>query len=242
MVLLDADAFLTQLTRILEKSRDSGTIYVTMKRCARRDSIHPTMSPPITPNPHTSHTHTNSTHTRVATRHLNRRPGQTDALRALRQQGTHTPKRPSSPAVSLFPSFDHSPSSKPSLCVSDSHQVCYPWLIFCLSLLILCLCLASVRRWEGGQEPRRCQSVRVPLPRPCDRRQEEDLGDGGRKGAFLSPTHFPICHAPFFPIYHRHSLAKDHRRFMKSYGNILKISLDSLKKKERKRAEKKKAA
>eukprot|EP00316_Scyphosphaera_apsteinii_P010862 CAMPEP_0119316622 /NCGR_PEP_ID=MMETSP1333-20130426/40211_1 /TAXON_ID=418940 /ORGANISM="Scyphosphaera apsteinii, Strain RCC1455" /LENGTH=74 /DNA_ID=CAMNT_0007322311 /DNA_START=111 /DNA_END=335 /DNA_ORIENTATION=- len=36
--------------------------------------------------------------------------------------------------------------------------------------------------------------------------------------------------------------AKDHRRFMKSYGNILKVSLDSLKKKERKRNEKKKSA
>uniref|UniRef100_A0A7S0Q5G9 Signal recognition particle 14 kDa protein n=1 Tax=Coccolithus braarudii TaxID=221442 RepID=A0A7S0Q5G9_9EUKA len=36
--------------------------------------------------------------------------------------------------------------------------------------------------------------------------------------------------------------AKDHRRFMKSYGNILKVSLDSLKRKERRRAEKKKVA
>ena len=34
MVLLDPDAFLTQLTRILERSRDTGTIYVTFKRCA----------------------------------------------------------------------------------------------------------------------------------------------------------------------------------------------------------------
>ena len=34
MVLLEPDAFLTQLTRILEKSRSSGTIYVTMKRRA----------------------------------------------------------------------------------------------------------------------------------------------------------------------------------------------------------------
>eukprot|EP00965_Chrysotila_dentata_P213526 6187668-Pleurochrysis_carterae.AAC.5 len=34
MVLLDADAFLTQLTRILESTRTKGTMYVTMKRCA----------------------------------------------------------------------------------------------------------------------------------------------------------------------------------------------------------------
>ena len=34
--------------------------------------------------------------------------------------------------------------------------------------------------------------------------------------------------------------AKDHRRFMQSYGNIMKISLDSLKKKEKKRPEIKK--
>ena len=33
MVLLQPDAFLTQLTRILER-RDKGTIYMTMKRCA----------------------------------------------------------------------------------------------------------------------------------------------------------------------------------------------------------------
>ena len=32
MVLLDQDAFLTQLTKILEKSRSAGTIYVTFKR------------------------------------------------------------------------------------------------------------------------------------------------------------------------------------------------------------------
>ena len=32
---------------------------------------------------------------------------------------------------------------------------------------------------------------------------------------------------------------KDHRRFMQSYGNILKVSLDSLKKKEKKKTEKK---
>ena len=35
--------------------------------------------------------------------------------------------------------------------------------------------------------------------------------------------------------------AKDHRRFMKSYGNILKVSLDSLKKKERIREKKTRA-
>ena len=34
MTILEPDAFLTQLTRILERSRTSGTIYVTMKRCA----------------------------------------------------------------------------------------------------------------------------------------------------------------------------------------------------------------
>ena len=33
--------------------------------------------------------------------------------------------------------------------------------------------------------------------------------------------------------------AKEHRRFMQSYGNILKVSLDSLKKREKKKAEKK---
>ena len=36
--------------------------------------------------------------------------------------------------------------------------------------------------------------------------------------------------------------AKDHRRFMQSYGNIMKVSLDSLKKKEKKRPAAKKAA
>ena len=36
--------------------------------------------------------------------------------------------------------------------------------------------------------------------------------------------------------------AKDHRRFMQSYGNIMKVSLDSLKKKEKKRSTAKKAA
>ena len=34
MVLLDSDAFLTHLTRILEKSRGTGTVQITMKRCA----------------------------------------------------------------------------------------------------------------------------------------------------------------------------------------------------------------
>ena len=35
--------------------------------------------------------------------------------------------------------------------------------------------------------------------------------------------------------------AKDHAKFMQSYGNILKISLDSLKKREKKKQEKKRA-
>jgi hypothetical protein len=35
---------------------------------------------------------------------------------------------------------------------------------------------------------------------------------------------------------------KEYRRFMQSYGNIMKISLDSLKKKEKKKNDKKKAA
>jgi signal recognition particle subunit SRP14 len=33
--------------------------------------------------------------------------------------------------------------------------------------------------------------------------------------------------------------AKEHRRFMQSYGNILKVSLDSLKKREKKKGDKK---
>ena len=33
--------------------------------------------------------------------------------------------------------------------------------------------------------------------------------------------------------------AKEHRRFMQSYGNILKVSLDSLKKREKKKEPKK---
>ena len=33
MVLHDADGFLTQLTRMLERSREKGAVYVTMKRC-----------------------------------------------------------------------------------------------------------------------------------------------------------------------------------------------------------------
>ena len=36
--------------------------------------------------------------------------------------------------------------------------------------------------------------------------------------------------------------SKDYRRFMKAYGNILKISLDALKKREKKKIEKKKGA
>ena len=34
MVLLDNDAFLTNLSRMLEKSRGKGTVQITMKRCA----------------------------------------------------------------------------------------------------------------------------------------------------------------------------------------------------------------
>ena len=34
MVLLDSDAFLTHFSRILEKSRGTGTVQITMKRCA----------------------------------------------------------------------------------------------------------------------------------------------------------------------------------------------------------------
>jgi len=34
MTLLDSDGFLTQLTRMLEKSREKGGVMVTMKRCA----------------------------------------------------------------------------------------------------------------------------------------------------------------------------------------------------------------
>lgn len=33
MTLLDQDSFLNQLTKILEKSKTSGTIYVTFKKC-----------------------------------------------------------------------------------------------------------------------------------------------------------------------------------------------------------------
>jgi len=33
MVLLEPDAFLTQLTKILDRSRKSGSVYVTFKRC-----------------------------------------------------------------------------------------------------------------------------------------------------------------------------------------------------------------
>ena len=48
MVLLDQDSFLTQLTKILEKSRETGTIYVTFKRCASYPQPQPTAprSPP----------------------------------------------------------------------------------------------------------------------------------------------------------------------------------------------------
>ena len=35
MTLLDQDSFLNQLTKILEKSRGTGTIYVTFKKCER---------------------------------------------------------------------------------------------------------------------------------------------------------------------------------------------------------------
>ena len=43
-MLLDQDSFLTQLTKILEKSRETGTIYVTFKRCASRPA--PKRMPP----------------------------------------------------------------------------------------------------------------------------------------------------------------------------------------------------
>ena len=41
MTLLDNDAFLTNLTRILEKSRGKGSVQITMKRCAPLPALAP---------------------------------------------------------------------------------------------------------------------------------------------------------------------------------------------------------
>mmetsp|Transcript_9949 Transcript_9949/g.21249 ORF Transcript_9949/g.21249 Transcript_9949/m.21249 type:complete len:105 (-) Transcript_9949:421-735(-) len=67
-------------------------------------------------------------------------------------------------------------------------------------------------------------------------------GIDGKKGRAVDPAD---CRCLVRATGGKHKIstmiaAKDHRRFMKSYGNILKVSLDSLKKKERKRPDKKK--
>ena len=125
MVLLDPDAFLTQLTRVLEKNRSGGTIYVTMKRCARARS--------------------------------NRRP------------------RP------------------------------------------------AARSFHAA-------------------RAAADAGVEGKKGLPVDPAD---CRCLVRAVGAKQKFstliaAKDHRRFAQSYGNIMKVSLDALKKKERKRGDKKK--
>ena len=70
-----------------------------------------------------------------------------------------------------------------------------------------------------------------------------DAGKEGKMGADVSPAD---CRCLVRAVGAKQKIsamiaAKDHRRFMQSYGNIMKISLDSLKKKEKKRPGKKSA-
>ncbi len=82
------------------------------------------------------------------------------------------------------------------------------------------------------------RSSRAPLP-PV----RADAGKAGKIGAAFEPAD---CRCLVRAVYGKQKIsamiaAKDHRRFMKSYGNILKVSLDSLKKKERIREKKTRA-
>ena len=78
----------------------------------------------------------------------------------------------------------------------------------------------------------------------CTCRECVDAGKEGKKGVAVDPAEWRCLVRAVGPKQKFSTMiaAKDHRRFMKSYGNILKVSLDALKKKERKRPEKKKAS
>ena len=128
MVLLEPDAFLTQLTRALEKARASGTVYVTFKRGAQR---------------------------------------------------TPRPLAASSPA----PSAQHA---------------------------LLAVCCAVTPGKKAGS----------PSADPAEHRCLARMVGGKKKfSAMIKPSNY--------------------QRFMQSYGNILKVSLDSLKKREKKKTDKK---
>ena len=134
MTLLDQDAFLTQFTRIIEKSRGAGTIYCTFKRCKLR-----------------------------------------------------------------------APASVPKNTVHAKKEKVVS-LTVCAAALLFCAGIPGVKVGaHGGADPAdyRCL-VRA-------------VGAKQKISAMIS--------------------AKDYRRFMQSYGNILKVSLDSLKKKDKKKAD-----
>ena len=70
-----------------------------------------------------------------------------------------------------------------------------------------------------------------------------DAGKDGKMGADVDPSD---CRCLVRAVGDKKKIsamvsAKDHRRFMQSYGNIMKVSLDSLKKREKKRSASKKA-
>ena len=65
-----------------------------------------------------------------------------------------------------------------------------------------------------------------------------EAGKAGKKGLPVDPAD---CKCLIRAIGNKKKIsamisAKDHQKFMQSYGNIMKISLDSLKKKEKKKA------
>ena len=74
------------------------------------------------------------------------------------------------------------------------------------------------------------------------RRTVPDAGKEAKKGG---PVDLADCKCLIRAIGNKKKIsamiaAKDHAKFLQSYGNILKISLDSLKKHEKKKTEKKK--
>lgn len=152
MVLLDADAFLTHLTRILEKSRGSGTVQITMKRCA----LLPCCRCP-----------------RIAT------AARSPFGRCFCPSG----------CIGIL---RHSPACGRGADAGKEVK------------------LAAKK--EGGDQlyPDDCKCL------------IRAIGNKKKISALIS--------------------AKDYSKFMQSYGNILKISLDSLKKREKKKPEKKKTA
>ena len=137
---MDSDAFLTHFSRILEKSRGTGTVQITMKRCAPAAPLH---APPL------------------------------PTCVSFRMRGR------------------------------------------CLTSELSCVCLCG-------------------------------LTDAGKEAKAGGPVDPAECRCLIRAIGHKKKIsamipAKDHLKFMQSYGNILKISLDSLKKREKKKQEKKRA-